>query len=110
MKVIFEVHNTLGPGFSENIYEKALIEEFKKQGLSFSNQELIKIKYKEKTVGLHKLDFVIEDKIIIEIKAQSDLMPIHMSQLKSYLKSRGLKLGILANFGKEKVESKRILV
>jgi len=110
MNAIFTVHNILGPGFSENVYERALIEEFKNQGLSFSNQKLIKIRYKEKDVGVHKLDFVIEDKVVLEIKSQSDLMPIHSAQLKSYLRSGGYKLGILANFGKEKVEFKRILL
>jgi GxxExxY protein len=53
---------------------------------------------------------VIEDKVVLEIKSQSDLMPIHSAQLKSYLRSGGYKLGILANFGKEKVEFKRILL
>lgn len=109
MKAIFEVHNCLGPGFSENVYEKALIEEFKRQGISFSSQILIKIKYNQKTIGVHKLDFLIENKIVLEIKAQSDLMPVHMAQIKSYLKSGGFKLGILANFGKERIEFKRIL-
>jgi len=110
MEAVFKVHNSLGPGFSENVYEKALIEEFGKQDLSFSNQRSIKIKYNQKTIGMHKLDFVVENKIVLEIKAQSDLMPIHMVQLKSYLKSGNFKLGILANFGKEKVEYKRILI
>ena len=110
MKAVFEVHNTLGSGFSENIYENALIEEFKKQGLSFDSQKIIKIAYNNKLIGLHKLDFVIENKVVLEIKAQSDLLPIHAAQLKSYLKSGNYKLGILANFGKEKVEFKRILL
>jgi len=110
IKAVFQVHNSLGPGFSENVYERALIEEFSKQGLSFDNQQTIKIIYNQKIIGMHKLDFVVENKIVLEIKAQTDLMPIHMAQVKSYLKSGGYKLGILANFGKEKVEFKRILL
>ena len=110
MAAIFEVHNVLGPGFSENIYEKALAEEFRRHDLTFTNQEAIKIMYGEKNIGLHRLDFVVDDKIVVEIKAQSDLMPIHLAQTKSYLKSGRFKLGILANFGKEKVEFKRILL
>jgi len=110
MGAIFEVHGQLGPGFAENVYERALIEEFKKRHLSVSNQKLLKVYFKEKVVGIHKLDFVIEDKIVLEIKAQADLLPIHAAQIKSYLKSGSYKLGILANFGKEKVEFKRILL
>jgi GxxExxY protein len=110
VKTLFDVHNSLGPGFSENIYEKALIEELKNQGLKFSNQKVINITYNNKTIGVHKLDFVIEDKIVLEIKAQMDLLPVHLAQLRSYLKSGGYKLGILANFGKEKVEYKRVLL
>ncbi|KAF0133767.1 MAG: hypothetical protein FD145_1083 [Candidatus Saganbacteria bacterium] len=110
MAAVFEVHNMLGPGFSENIYEKALIEEFKRQKIKFSNQHKLEVVFKGKIVGIHRLDFVIEDKIVLEIKAQADLLPIHMMQIKSYLKSGGYKLGLLTNFGKEKVEFKRILL
>ncbi len=110
MGAIFTVHNALGPGFSENIYEKALIEEFKKEKIDFENQFLIKIRYLDKTIGVHKLDFVIANEIVLEIKAQPDLLPIHFVQTRSYLKSGKYKLGILANFGKEKVEAKRVLV
>jgi GxxExxY protein len=110
MGALYNVHNALGPGFSENIYEKALIEEFNRQSIPFVNQPLIKIKYNDKVVGLHKLDFIIANEVVLEIKAQPDLLPIHHMQVRSYLKSVKIKLGILANFGKEKVEAKRILV
>lgn len=109
MGAVFDVHSSLGPGFSETVYEKALIEELKAKNISFVNQKVVKIIYKSKVIGIHKLDFIIEDKIVLEIKSQADLLPIHMAQTRSYLKAGGYKLGILVNFGKEKVEYIRIL-
>jgi GxxExxY protein len=110
MGVIFEVHKELGPGFLESIYEKALIDEFSRKGLKVETQKVIDIIYKNKKVGVHRLDMVVEDKIVIEIKTVERFAINHKAQLTSYLKASGFKLGILVNFAKSKVEYYRVLI
>lgn len=109
MNAIFEVHNTLGPGFIESIYEEALAHELTLRQIPFERQKEIVVHYKEKLVGTHRLDFVIADKIILELKAISALTDAFKQQTLSYLKATGLKLGILINFGTTKVEYTRIV-
>jgi len=101
---IFEVYNVLGPGFKELIYNNALREEFNKRGVKYIEKRRIKISYKGKNIGTYEPDFVIEDKVVIEIKAL-DIMPrIFEKQLYSYLKATKYKIGILVNFGSEKLD------
>jgi len=109
MGAIFEVHKSLGPGFKESIYEKALIKELTLLGLKIEVQKTIPVFYKGEKVGLHKLDLVVEDKLVIELKAVESFSPHHRSQLLSYLKAGGYKLGILVNFSKSKVEYCRVV-
>lgn len=110
MGAIFEVHKQLGPGFLESIYEKALIEELSSRGMNVETQKLIDLIYKDKKVGVHRLDLVIDDKIVVELKAVERFSPHHRAQLTSYLKASGHKLGILVNFSKSKVEYRRVLI
>jgi len=110
MGAIFEVHKALGPGFLEAIYERALIEEFSVRCLKVETQKIINLLYKNKKVGIHKLDLVIDEKVIIELKTVDRFSIHHRAQLKSYLKAGGYKLGILVNFSKSKVEYERILI
>jgi len=110
MGAIFEVHKTLGPGFMESIYEKALIEELTRHGFKTETQKNIPVIYKGKKVGFHKLDLVVEDKVIIELKTVENFASCHRSQLISYLKASGYKLGILVNFSKSKAEYCRVVV
>jgi len=110
MEAVFEVHNVLGPGYSENIYEEALAKEFKMRKIPFERQKSIEVKYKGEKVGEYKLDMVIDEKILLEFKAVTELNSIFESQLISYLKATGIKLGILINFGTRKVSYKRIVV
>jgi len=109
MQAVFEVHNQLGPGFLENIYEEALAHEFSLQKISFARQKIIQVSYKGKIIGQHRLDMVINNEIILELKAVSELADIHKQQLLSYLKSTGLPLGILINFGTSRVQYTRIV-
>lgn len=102
--LIFEVYNTLGPGFKETIYHNALTEEFKKRGLPFEDKKKIRIEYKGKVVGVYEPDFIVEDKIIIEIKSVENMPKIFEKQLYSYLKSAHYKVGLLVNFGADKLE------
>jgi len=104
-----EVHKALGPGFSEAVYERALEIELKKQGLAFERQKRFRVTYEEEAVGDFRTDFVIESKIILELKAVSEMPGVFERQLHSYLQVSKLHLGILMNFGKEKLESKRIV-
>jgi GxxExxY protein len=104
-----EVHRALGPGFLENIYEEALKVEFSEHGLSFEAQKEIKIEYLEVVVGQHRLDLVVENKIIVELKAVKELTDIHFAQLRSYLKATGLKIGLLLNFSKPRLEIRRVV-
>jgi len=108
MQAVFEVHNHLGPGFSEEIYEKALSLEFKSQGIPFERQKQIQVHYKGQFIGNYRLDMVVDDKIILELKAVSELNEVFQAQLHSYLAATGLQLGILINFGSKRVKSFRI--
>ena len=104
-----EVHRELGPGFLESIYEEALKVEFVEQGLHYDAQKEIQIKYLGVAVGLHRLDLLVEKQIIIELKAVRELTDVHFSQLRSYLKATGLKVGLLFNFAKSTLEIKRVV-
>ena len=108
MQAIFEVHSTLGPGFVESVYEEALAYEMELRGIPFERQKAVTVCYKGRNVGNHRLDFVVEDKIILELKAASVLTDVFRQQTLSYLKATGLKLGILVNFGTPRVEYTRI--
>lgn len=110
MAAIFEVHKELGPGFLESIYEKALIEELSSRGMKVETQKLIDLTYKNKKVGVHRLDLIIEDKIVVELKIVESFSIHHKAQLTSYLKASGHRLGILVNFSKSKVEYRRVLI
>lgn len=93
-----EVHKNLGPGLLESIYEKALCYEFKFNGLQFVNQHTIPIFYKKVKLGEHRIDMMIENKIIVEIKAVERIDPVFTAQLLSYLRLTDIKLGLLINF------------
>jgi len=110
MGAIFEVHKELGPGFLESIYEKALIEELPSRGMKVETQKFIDLIYKNKKIGTHRLDLVIEDKVVVELKAVESFSIHHKAQLTSYLKASGYKLGILVNFSKAKVEYRRVVM
>jgi len=104
-----KVHRELGHGFLENIYEEALKIEFGTHNITFENQKEIKIKYLDTQIGLHRLDLVVENKIIVELKAVKELTDIHFAQLRSYLKAANLKVGLLLNFAKPTIEIKRVV-
>ena len=104
-----EVHKELGPGFLENIYEEALKLELSEHRLHYDNQKEIKIKYLGVEIGTHRLDLLVENKIIVELKAVKEFADIHFAQLRSYLKATGLKVGLLLNFAKPALEIKRVV-
>lgn len=102
------VHKSLGPGFLESIYENALAIEFEKRGLRFQTQLEVPIIYSDKEVGKHRLDLIVEDLIVVELKAIKAFEDIHFSVVRSYLKAMRLKHGLLLNFGKITLDVKRV--
>lgn len=104
-----EVHRELGPGFLENIYEEALKVDLNEHEIKYECQKEVKIEYVGVIVGTHKLDLVVENKIIVELKAVSELADIHLAQLRSYLKATGLKVGLLLNFAKPTLQIRRVV-
>lgn len=93
-----EVHRTLGPGLLESVYEKALCFELQQRGLNFASQVAVPILYKGQNLGDHRLDLLVENQIIVELKAVDRLDPVFHAQVLSYLKLTGKQLGLLINF------------
>lgn len=94
-----EVHRTLGPGLLESIYEEALCYEFDLRGIQFRRQVEIDVIYKGKVIKGQRIDVLVEEEVIVEIKSLSKLPDVSMAQVLSYLKATGLKRGLLINFG-----------
>ena len=104
-----EVHKKLGPGFLENIYEEALKLQLAKAKISYESQKEVKINYLDTEIGTHRLDMLVENQVIVELKATKEFSDVHFAQLRSYLKATGLKVGLLLNFAKPTLEIKRIV-
>jgi len=94
-----EVHKELGPGLLESIYEECLSREFDLQGIPYQRQKRMDIHYKGKKIaGDYRMDFVVEDRLIVELKACDRLLPLHDAQVLTYLKLTGISIGLLINF------------
>ena len=106
---IYKVSNTLGSGFLEKVYENALALELRKCGLQTQQQHGIKVRYEGKIVGDFAADLLIEEKVIIELKATKTLDDAHTAQCLNYLKATGLSVCLLINFGKPRAEIRRIV-
>jgi GxxExxY protein len=104
-----EVHRVLGAGFLEAVYEAALGHEFGLRAIPFECQKRLPVTYKGRLVGEYVADFVIDGKIILELKAISRLGPAHEAQAHHYLAATGLRLAILLNFGGTSLQQKRIV-
>jgi len=104
----FKVSNTLGCGYLEKVYENALAYELRKAGLKVEQQKRVDVFYDGILVGYFDADIVVEDNVILEIKAVRALDDAHRAQTLNYLKSTGLRLGLLINFGAPRVEIKRV--
>ena len=106
-----EVHKRLGCGFKEAVYQEALELEFIEYALEFEREKRLRIQYKGKFLKKeYSPDFVCFDKIVLELKAASELTEIHQSQLFNYLKASNLRLGILVNFGTPSIQFKRFIL
>jgi GxxExxY protein len=102
------VHTELGPGFLEIMYEEALALELASAGLLFERQKLLPVFYREHVIGEHRLDLVVERKVIVELKAISDLENIHYAIVRSYLKAANLNDALLLNFATTRLTVKRV--
>ena len=103
----FEVSNELGAGFVESVYQNALMIALQEKGLNAKREHPLTVIFRNQNVGQFYADFLVEDKIILELKAVSALAEIHKAQLLNYLKTTGLKTGLLINFGNPKLEYRR---
>jgi GxxExxY protein len=104
-----EVHRKLGPGFREDVYENALCIELERRRLQVARQVDIPVHHDGVEVGRHTLDLVIEQRIILELKAVSQLLEVHVAQLTAYLRAADLRLGLLLNFGAMPLDIKRVV-
>ena len=104
-----EVHRQLGSGFLESVYEHALSLEFDSRQIAFERQAPITVQYKQKQIGEYRADFLVDEKIILEIKATTALVSEHYAQALHYLAATGLRLALLLNFGAKSLEFKRII-
>lgn len=104
-----EVHKILGNGFQEVIYQRALAKEMSLQGLSFSREHEMQIFYKGDEIGTRRVDFFVEEIIMVEIKAVVQLEDVHLAQAINYLEAYGLEIGLLINFGNTSLQFKRVM-
>ena len=104
-----KVHSTLGNGFQEVIYQRALVIEMTKQGLSFQRELEMQIYYDEKEIGTRRVNFLVEEKVMVEIKAVTALEDVHLAQAINYLEAYKMEVGLLLNFGAKSLEFRRLI-
>jgi len=107
---VFEVNKLLGHGFLEKVYENALITELRLKGLKAENQVPLKVFYKDNMVGEYFADIIVENQVIVELKAVERIKKVHQAQLLNYLKATGIKVGLLVNMRYPKAEIKRMVL
>jgi len=104
----FAVHRERGPGFLESIYEQALAVEFALRGIAFVRQKLIPLFYRDHQIGEHRLDFLVDEKIVVELKAIDAFENVHFAIVRSYLKASGLADALILNFSSMPLTIKRV--
>jgi GxxExxY protein len=107
---VFEVYRELGHGFLEKVYERALLLELQRQGLSAVVQSPIRVRYKGEEVGDYVADIIVEDPVLLELKAQEKLTQAHTAQVLNYLKATGIRVGLLVNFSYPKADIVRLVL
>ena len=105
-----QVHNQLGYGFLEKVYENALMVLLRREGIEAKQQAPISVRFEGEVVGDYYSDILVEDKIILELKVSEKIIDIHRAQILNYLKATGLKLAILLNFGQERLVYERLVL
>ncbi len=110
IEAAIDVHKQLGAGFLEAVYENAMRVALQKRDLAFTYQQEARVFYEGVEVGLHRLDLVVQNEIVVELKAIKGLEDIHFAQVRSYLKATGLHVGLLMNFNAPTLVVKRIVM
>ena len=109
IKCAMNVHSDFGNGFQEIIYQRCLAIEFKENNLHFVREKEMDLYYKNKNVGTRRVDFLVENKIMVELKAVTKLEDVHLAQTINYLEAYGLDIGLLINFGSRSLDFKRVM-
>jgi GxxExxY protein len=109
LECAFTVHNTLGAGFLERVYSNALTVEQVAANLNSIQQAPLKVKYRDAIVGEYLADVIVEDRVLLELKACASLDPSHSAQIMNYLRASGIRVGLLLNFGRPKLEYRRLV-
>jgi len=104
-----KVHTTLGNGFQEVIYQRALAVEIENAGIAFEREVEIQIYYDEVDIGTRRVDFLVENKVLVELKALTTLEPVHHAQALNYLEAFKMEIGLLINFGSTSLGFKRLI-
>lgn len=110
IEAAISVHRELGPGFLESVYESALKVALRHRGIVYDPQREVTIFFENEEVGQHRLDLIVENQIVVELKAVKAFEEIHFAQLRSYLKATRLEVGLLFNFNSPKLAIKRIVL
>ena len=107
-----EVHSTLGPGLLESVYEEALAHEFTLRGINYEKQKEINLKFKGKEIGKHRIDFLVEKEVVLELKAVESMHKIFEAQILTYLRATNKRVGLLINFNVERLKDgiKRLIL
>jgi GxxExxY protein len=109
LEAAFAVHNTLGCGFLERVYSNALLIELRSSGLDCAQASPLKIRYRDTIVGDYIADIIVDNRVIIELKACASLDPSHSAQVMNYLRAANVHVGLLLNFGRPKLEYRRFI-
>ena len=103
-----KVHSVLGNGFQEVIYQRALAIELKHEGIEFEREQEMNIYYRDEHIGTRRVDFFVENTIMVELKAVINLEDVHLAQAMNYLEAYKMKIGLLINFGSKSLQFKRV--
>ena len=106
--IAMKVHRTIGPGFQERIYHTAMVYALEDIGMFFETEKEFDVQYEDRLVGTFRVDLVVENKVIVELKSVVEMIKLFETQTISYLKASGLEVGLLINFGKRSLEVKRL--
>jgi GxxExxY protein len=109
MGLLFSVYSELGNRYQEKYYQRALEQALKNSNINYKKEMPVDLTFKGKIIGKYKLDFLLEDKVVLEVKTVPQLLPKDFTQVLAYLKANNIELGILANFSTDRLSYKRIL-
>ena len=109
VQAAYEVFNGLGPGFGEDIYEEAMVIVLKKYSHEVEQQKRVKIYFQGHEIGLHKIDLIVDRRVILELKATAEIAQVYKQQALSYLKATGLQIALVINFGAHRLQVARVV-